>query len=86
MGYGNAVGVKATPHSFRHLKGLTLLNRGASLSRCTIQVDLRPLHAKVSARVVEHYSARPAEQVGELQADAPVIEGAGTHYLARACR
>jgi site-specific recombinase XerD len=77
--YGEAVGVKATPHHFRHLKASTLLNRGASLAEVqdvlghsspettkSIYAHYTPKYLRAA---VEKYSASPAELVAELEAE-----------------
>ena len=73
------MGVKATPHHFRHLKASTLLNRGADLSQVqdvlghadpstTKQIYAHYTPKKLRAVVLE-YSASPAELVAEFEAE-----------------
>jgi site-specific recombinase XerD len=78
-GYAAELGIKATPHSFRHLKASTLLNRGASLSEVqdvlghSSPETTKQIYAhytpKVLRAAVEKYSATPAELVAELEAE-----------------
>ena len=77
--YGNAVGRRATPHHFRHLKASTLLNRGASLSE--VQDILGHASAETTLQIYAHYtpqflretvakySASAAELAAELEAE-----------------
>ena len=79
MGYANELGIKATPHSFRHLKASTLLNRGASLSEVqdvlghSSPLTMKSIYAhytpKFLREAVQRYSATPAELVAELEAE-----------------
>ena len=73
------MGIKATPHSFRHLKASTLLNRGASLSEVqdvlghASPTTTKAIYAHYTPKflrgAVEKYSATPAELVAELEAE-----------------
>ena len=77
--HARAVGVLASPHSFRHLKASTLLNRGASLSEVqdvlghASPVTTKQVYAQYTPKflraAVEKYSATPAELVAELEAE-----------------
>jgi site-specific recombinase XerD len=78
-GYAAELGIKASPHHFRHLKASTLLNRGASLSEVqdvlghsspeTTKQIYAHMTPKVLRDAVEKYSATPAELVAELEAE-----------------
>lgn len=75
--YAAAVGVKASPHHFRHLKASTLLNQGASLSEVqdvlghASPLTTKQIYAQCQPQVLRaaaaRYSASPADLVAELE-------------------
>ena len=77
--YALGLDIKASPHSFRHLKASTLLNRGASLSEVqdvlghSSPETTKSIYAHYTPKflrdAVEKYSATPAELVAELEAE-----------------
>ena len=59
--YGDAVGVSATTHDFRHFKATSLLNRGANLSE--VQDILGHASPDTTKRIYAHYETAQLREV-----------------------